>query len=94
MSELDKLKKENKKLMKLLRNAVELLNKYKDVLTHEDPPGSRRKKRNARDNLHRGQPASGDGFHAGLLRQARACAPPNPDGRGNMPLTQFPHERK
>ncbi len=45
MSELDKLKKENKKLMKLLRNAVELLNKYKDVLTHEDPPRIEKKKK-------------------------------------------------
>ncbi len=45
MSELDRLKKENKKLMKLLRNAVELLNKYKDVLTREDPPRVQKKKK-------------------------------------------------
>ena len=45
MSELDKLKKENRKLMKLLRNAVELLNKYNDVLAHEEPPRIEKKKR-------------------------------------------------
>jgi hypothetical protein len=32
MSELSKLKKENKQLKALLRQAVELLNKYKPVL--------------------------------------------------------------
>ena len=32
MSELAKLKKENKQLKALLRNAVDLLNKYKEVL--------------------------------------------------------------
>ena len=45
MNELDKLKRENKKLMKLLRNAVELLNKYKEVLTHEEPPQVEKKKK-------------------------------------------------
>ncbi|MEO8377150.1 MAG: hypothetical protein ABI579_05715 [Candidatus Sumerlaeota bacterium] len=32
MSEVDKLKKENKKLKRLLKDAIELLNKYKDVI--------------------------------------------------------------
>ena len=32
MSETDKLKKENKKLKRLLKDAIELLNKYKDVI--------------------------------------------------------------
>ncbi len=32
MSEADKLKKENKKLKRLLKDAIELLNKYKDVI--------------------------------------------------------------
>jgi hypothetical protein len=32
MSEADKLKKDNKKLKRLLKDAIELLNKYKDVI--------------------------------------------------------------
>ena len=31
--------------MKLLRNAVELLNKYKDILAHENPPRVEKKKK-------------------------------------------------
>ena len=43
MSELDELKKENKKLRALLKNAVELLNKYKDVVTQAgSPPGKKK----------------------------------------------------
>ena len=40
MSELTELKKQNKQLKKLLKNAVELLNRYKDILEHADgnPP--------------------------------------------------------
>ena len=34
MSDLDKLKKENKQLKLLLKKAVALLNKYKPVLQH------------------------------------------------------------
>jgi hypothetical protein len=36
MSELSKLKKENKQLKALLGNAVELLNRYKDLLEHPE----------------------------------------------------------
>ena len=40
MSELAELKKQNKQLKKLLKNAVELLNRYKDILEHAggNPP--------------------------------------------------------
>jgi hypothetical protein len=34
MSELSKLKQENKQLRALLRNAVEILNRYKELLEH------------------------------------------------------------
>lgn len=36
MSELSKLKKENKKLKGLLKNAVEILDKYRDLLQHPE----------------------------------------------------------
>jgi hypothetical protein len=36
MSELSKLKKENKQLKILLGNAVELLNRYKELLEHPE----------------------------------------------------------
>jgi hypothetical protein len=36
MSDLDKLKKENKQLKALLKNAVELLDKYKEFLKHPE----------------------------------------------------------
>ena len=36
MSELSRLKKENKQLKALLGNAVELLNRYKDLLDHPE----------------------------------------------------------
>ena len=36
MSELSKLKKENKQLKALLGNAVELLNRYKELLEHPE----------------------------------------------------------
>jgi hypothetical protein len=39
MSEIDKLKKENKQLKALLANAVELLDQYKEVLKHPEKLG-------------------------------------------------------
>jgi hypothetical protein len=42
MSELDKLKKENKKLKALLKIAVELLHKSRDVLTHATAPRAKK----------------------------------------------------
>ena len=36
MSELSKLKKENKNLKGLLKNAVEILDKYRDLLQHPE----------------------------------------------------------
>jgi hypothetical protein len=39
MSELSSLKKENKQLKGLLKNAVELLDKYKEVLKHPEKFG-------------------------------------------------------
>jgi hypothetical protein len=36
MSELSKLKKENKKLKSLLKNAVEILDRYRDILQHPE----------------------------------------------------------
>jgi hypothetical protein len=36
MSELSKLKKENKQLKALLGNAVEILNRYKELLEHPE----------------------------------------------------------
>jgi hypothetical protein len=38
------LKKENKKLKALLKNAVELLDKYKDVLVRANTPAAKKKK--------------------------------------------------
>jgi hypothetical protein len=59
MSELDKLKKENKKLKALLRDAVELLNKYKDVLKRTGKAGAeekkgRKEKKNKKDKKTKG----------------------------------------
>lgn len=60
MSELDKLKKENKKLKALLRDAVELLNKYKDVLKRtgkggaEEKKGAKEKKKDKKDKKTKG----------------------------------------
>jgi hypothetical protein len=45
MSELDELRKENKRLKGLLKNAVELLNKSKEFLTAPDQRVVRKKKR-------------------------------------------------
>jgi hypothetical protein len=45
MSELDKLKKENKKLRALLKNAVELLNQSKQLLKQPGKGDSEKKKR-------------------------------------------------
>ncbi len=45
MSESDKLKKENKQLKTLLRDAVELLDRYKDVLKRPEKPGEKKKKK-------------------------------------------------
>lgn len=45
MSELGKLKKENKHLKALLRDALELLDKYKDVLKHETKSGAKKSKK-------------------------------------------------
>jgi hypothetical protein len=39
MSELDELKKENKRLKSLLKNAVKLLNTYKEYLKHPETIG-------------------------------------------------------
>ncbi len=39
MSELSKLKKENKKLKSLLKNAVDILDKYRDILQHPEKLG-------------------------------------------------------
>jgi prefoldin subunit 5 len=44
MSELDKLRKENKKLRALLKNALDLLNKSKDALTRAAAPRAKKKK--------------------------------------------------
>ncbi len=46
MSELDKVKKQNKQLKALLRNAVELLDKYKEVLKHPEKLGLKEAKKN------------------------------------------------
>lgn len=48
MSELSKLKKENKKLKALLKNAVEILDKYRDLLTHPEKLGLKSKKKTAK----------------------------------------------
>jgi hypothetical protein len=48
MSELDKLKRENKRLKALLKNAVELLHKSKDILTHSASPRTAKTKRKAK----------------------------------------------
>ena len=45
MDELGKLKKENKQLRTLLKNAVELLNKYKDHLQQAGTPQLPKKKK-------------------------------------------------
>lgn len=39
MSELSRLKKENKQLKALLKNAVEILDKYKEILKHPEKLG-------------------------------------------------------
>jgi hypothetical protein len=39
ISELSKLKKENKKLKSLLKNAVEILDRYRDILQHPEKLG-------------------------------------------------------
>jgi hypothetical protein len=43
MGELDKLKKENKQLRALLKNAVELLNQSKKLLKRSDKPKKAKK---------------------------------------------------
>jgi hypothetical protein len=45
MSEMDKLKKENKQLRALLKNAVELLNQSKKLLKRSDKPKKAKKKK-------------------------------------------------
>jgi hypothetical protein len=45
MSESDKLKKDNKQLRALLKDAVELLNKYKDVVKNPKEPAPDKKKK-------------------------------------------------
>lgn len=40
MGELDKLKKENKRLKSLLKSAVKLLNTYKEYLKHPEAIGA------------------------------------------------------
>lgn len=54
MSELDKLRKENKKLRRLLKDAVELLNKYKDVVQNV---GAAPKKKKAKKKSKSVQPS-------------------------------------
>jgi sulfur transfer protein SufE len=41
MSELSKLKKENKKLKSLLKNAVDILDRYRDILQHPEKLGQK-----------------------------------------------------
>jgi hypothetical protein len=43
MSELSKLKKENKKLKSLLKDAVEILDRYRDLLQHPEKLGVKAK---------------------------------------------------
>ena len=43
MSELSKLKKENKRLKALLKNAVEILDRYRDILKHPEKLGLKSK---------------------------------------------------
>jgi hypothetical protein len=45
MSELDKLKKENKQLRALLKNAVDLLNQSKKLLKRTDKPKKAKNKK-------------------------------------------------
>ncbi len=45
MSELSKLKKENKRLKALLKNAVEILDRYRDFLKHPEKLGVKSKKK-------------------------------------------------
>lgn len=44
MSEVDKLKKQNKQLKALLKNAVQLLNRYKDLLQRATPQPAKKKR--------------------------------------------------
>jgi hypothetical protein len=44
VAELEKLKKENKQLKALLKNAVQLLNRYKEVLQRAAPQPPKKKK--------------------------------------------------
>jgi hypothetical protein len=44
MNELEKLRKENKKLRALLKNALDLLNKSKEALTRASAPRAKKKK--------------------------------------------------
>lgn len=48
MSELSKLKKENKQLKMLLKNAVDILDRYKDILQHPEKLGLKTKKKKSR----------------------------------------------
>ncbi|MEP6547826.1 MAG: hypothetical protein ABJD53_10205 [Gammaproteobacteria bacterium] len=45
MSELSKLKKENKRLKALLKNAVEILDRYKEFLQHPEKLGLKPKRK-------------------------------------------------
>jgi len=44
MSELDQLRRENRKLRALLKNALDLLNKSKDALTRAAAPRPKKRK--------------------------------------------------
>lgn len=44
MTELSKLKKENKRLKALLKNAVEILDRYRDLVKHPEKLSRRTKK--------------------------------------------------
>ncbi|MEP6886154.1 MAG: hypothetical protein ABJC66_15515 [Gammaproteobacteria bacterium] len=49
MNELGKLKKENKRLKALLKNAVEILDRYRDFLKHPEKLGLKPKKKTSKD---------------------------------------------
>lgn len=59
MSDLDKLKKENKQLKALLKNVVELLSRYKDILKHPENLRMKKKKRKAKDDILKHRPFAG-----------------------------------
>ncbi len=88
MSELDKLKKENKQLKALLRNAVELLDRYKDVLKHPEKLGDKKKKKKEKKGKKNEKSANKKKREEGkeeIGREAEAGAA-NRTKRGGPPL--------